>query len=139
MHTYTPNPHTYTILLAGLLLLLHIYITMKQIAVLLLFVGINTNLRAQKILKATLVFKGIQNKEGSWQLCFVDKKNTAYCFNTQRSNTIPYVFYSTATEGSYKENEKIKGAWFLVSYTILRTNKIFEKIITHVEAITFPK
>ena len=114
---------------------------MKTIVVLLLFVGLNTNLGAQKILKVTLVFTGIQNVAGpqgsasSWQICFTDKKNTAYCFNTQRSNTAPYVFYSTAADGSLNENEKIKGTWFLVSYTNLLVGKTSVKIITKVEAI----
>lgn len=98
--------------------------------------SMNTNPAAQKTIKATLVFTGLQNKEGSWQLCFANKKNMAYCFNAKRSNTAPYVFYSTAPDGSLKENEKIKGTWFLVSYTILKVGKSKEKIITQVETET---
>ena len=95
----------------------------------------NTNPAGQKTIKAKLVFTGLQNVGGSWQLCFADKKNTAYCFNTQRSNTTPYVFYSTAAGGSLTENEKVKGSWFLVSYGILKVGGRTEKIITRVEAI----
>ena len=107
---------------------------MKQIVILLLIVCMNTNLEAQKITKATLVFKGLQNVASRWQICFADKKNSSYCFNVQWSNTTPYVFYSTAADGSLKENEKMKGGWFLVSYTISKTNKTNEKTITRVEA-----
>ena len=92
-----------------------------------------TNLVAQKTIKATLVFKGIENKDGGWQLCFVDKKNKAYQFNAQRSNTTPFVFYSTGADGSLKENEKVKGNWFLISYTISQAGKTAEKIITRAE------
>ena len=92
-----------------------------------------TNLVAQEIIKATLVFKGIQNTAGGWQLNFVNKKNKAYQFNAQRSNTTPFVFYNTGADGSLKENEKVKGNWFLISYTISQAGKTAEKIITHVE------
>lgn len=98
--------------------------------------GIHANLIAQKIIKAELVFKGIQNKENNWQLCFEDKKKKPYCFNAQRSNTEPYIFYSTSPDGSLKENEKVMDTWFLISYTILKTDKTTEKIITQVKAIT---
>jgi len=105
----------------------------------LLLASIHANLLAQKIIKAELVFKGIQNKENSWQLCFEDRKGKSFCFNTQRSNTEPYVFYSTEADGSLKENEKVKEGWFLVSYTFFKTGNKTEKIITHVEIITGPK
>lgn len=90
---------------------------------------------AAKITKGELVFKGIQNTGGSWQLMFADKKNKAYQFNAKRSNTEPFVFYSTTVDGSLIENEKIKGSWFLVSYINSVVGKISVKIITKVEAI----
>jgi hypothetical protein len=113
---------------------------MKGLVVLaLLLMSMNNSPVTPKAAKATLVFKGLRNNEGSWQLWFADKKNSSYYFNAQRSNTEPYVFYSTAADGSLKENEKIRGSWFLVSYTILLVGKTAEKIITHVETITESK
>jgi hypothetical protein len=113
---------------------------MKGLVVLaLLLVSMNNSPVPPETIKATLVFKGLQNKEGRWQLWFADKKNSSYFFNAQRSNTEPYVFYSTATDGSLKENEKIKGGWFLVSYSILKVGKNTEKIINNVKEITGSK
>jgi hypothetical protein len=109
---------------------------MKQILfVLLIFVVAGANLFAKKVTKAELVFKGMKNTTGNWELNFADKKNKSYQFNAQRSNTEPYVFYSTAADGSLNENEKIKGSWFLVSYTNLLVSKTSIKIITRVEAV----
>ena len=94
---------------------------------------------AQKISKVELVFKGIQHVSNGGQLCFADSKNKIYLFNAQRSNTSPYVLYSTASDGSLNENEKIKGTRFLVSYTILKADKTTEKIITQVKLIAASK
>ena len=96
----------------------------------------NINLSAQQTIKARLIFKGIQNTAGGWQLNFDNKKKQSYRFNAQRSNTTPYVFYSTGVDGSLKENEKVRGSWFFISYTISKSGKPAEKIITHVEITT---
>ena len=102
----------------------------------LLIIGVaGINLFAKKVTKAELIFMGLQNTGGTWQLEFADKKNKAYQFNAKRSNTEPFVFFSTAADGSLNENEKIKGTWFLVSYTNLLVGKTSVKIITKVEAI----
>jgi hypothetical protein len=110
---------------------------MKGLVVLalLLFSGVNNNQMDKKITKLTLVFNGIQNKEGSWKLWFENKKDSSYYFNAKRSNTEPYVFYTTAADGSLKENEKIKGSWFVVSYSILKVGNVIEKIIARVESL----
>jgi hypothetical protein len=105
----------------------------------LLLAAFSFALQAQKILKAELIFTGLQNKENTWELCFKDRKKKSYCFNAQRSYTEPYIFYSTSTDGSLKENEKVKGSWFLVSYTILQNTKSPEKILTQVKLITESK
>ena len=91
---------------------------------------VNNSMVADHPVKAILVFRGLKNLNGKYQLWFQDKKNKSYYFNPQRSNTEPYVFFSTSADGSLKENEKIRGSWFFVSYTQLNPNKTVEKIIT---------
>lgn len=92
--------------------------------------------KAQKIMKAELIFKEVKNVSGEWLLCFADRKAQGYIFSVSRSNTAPYIFYSTSPDGSLKENEKVKDTWFLVSYTVLKTDKTSEKIITQVKLLT---
>lgn len=109
----------------------------KSILVLaLLLITFSNGARAQKIIKAELVFKGIINTSGEWQLSFADRKSQEYFFSISHSNTAPYIFCSTAADGSLKENEKIKDTWFLISYMVLKTDKTNEKIITQVKLIT---
>ena len=121
------------------LLTRHLYIAMKQMIVLaLMLIGVAADLKAQKILKATLAFKGVQYEEGAWQLCFTDRKAEAWCFDAKHSETAPYVFYSTGADGSLKENEKVKNMWFLVSYAVLTNGKTKEKIITSLNASPNP-
>lgn len=84
-------------------------------------------------LKVVVVFKGLKKLNGNYQLWFQDKKNKSYYFNPQRSNTAPYVFFSTGAEGSLKENEKLRGSWFLVTYSIMKTGISTEKIISRLE------
>lgn len=107
--------------------------------IVLLFATMNREVPVQKIIKAELVFKGIKNVSGEWQLLFTDRKYNGYVFSVPRSNTSPYIFYSTDADGSLKENEKVKGAWFLISYTTIKTDKTAEKIITQVKAIDASK
>ncbi len=75
-----------------------------MLAIALLLITMNVDVRAQKIIKAELVFKGIQNVSGNLQLWFTDRKNKAYLFNPQHSNTAPYIFYST--EGGWQFKDK---------------------------------
>jgi hypothetical protein len=89
---------------------------------------------AQKIIKATLVFIGLKKEGGNWKLCFANKNDSIFLFNAQQSNTTPYVFYNTAADKSLKENEKIKGSWFVISYLIYETGKKQQKIITRIDA-----
>jgi len=112
---------------------------MILVLVMLILVATGSEAVAQKVYKANLVFKGIENTNGGWQLKFADKKNKTYFFNTHRSNTEPYIFYSRAEDGGLKVNEKIKNNWFSVSYFILKTGIKEERIITKVETITEPK
>ena len=69
-------------------------------------ITLNNDAPAQKIIKAELVFKGIKNVLGEWQLWFADRKYKGYVFSVPRSNTAPYIFYTTEPDGSLKENEK---------------------------------
>jgi hypothetical protein len=94
---------------------------------------------AQKQRKATLVFTGVQREQSAWQLCFQDRWNKRWCFNAQRSRTDPYVFFRTNGDGSLKENDKVKGSWFLVSYAMVRDRKQIERIITAVEISSQPR
>lgn len=107
----------------------------KLLFVLLIFLVTGYHAAAEKITKAELVFKGIQNTGGNWQLCFEDKKGKPVCFNATRSNTEPYILYTTATDGSLRENEKVKGLWFLVSYTVWVNGKLPEKIVTKLDLV----
>lgn len=91
---------------------------------------------AQKIMKAELTFKGIKNISGEWQLWFTDRKYKGYIFSVPRSNTAPYIFYSTGPHGNLKENEKVRGSWFIISYTTLQTGKTTKKIIIKTESAT---
>lgn len=108
---------------------------MKQLLFLLLLMGLSVSLKSQKIIKVELVFKTVQVKEGKCTLEFTDHKNKAYSFNAQRSNTAPYIFYSTSGDGSVRENEKIKGVWFLISYTFFQAGKARENMLLAIEEI----
>ena len=108
---------------------------MKQVFLLLLLMNISATLTSQKIIKVELVFKGVVIKEHGYSLEFADKSGRKYGFNAQRSNTAPYVFYNTAPDGGIKENERIKGIWFLLGYIILKAEKVSEKIIITIEEL----
>ena len=97
--------------------------------------NISATLTSQKIIKAELVFKGVIIKENTYSLEFADKSGKKYGFNAQRSNTTPYVFYNTEPDGGIKENERIKGIWFLLGYIILKAEKVSEKIIITIEEL----
>ncbi len=101
----------------------------------LLLITLNNDAPAQKIIKAELLFKGIKNVSGQWQLCFTDRKYKGYLFSVPRSNTAPYIFYSTGPDGSLKENEKVKGSRFMVSFASLQDGKTVSNIIVHVEVV----
>ena len=103
---------------------------------LLIFVIADSNLFAAKLTKHLLVFKGMQNAGGISKLVFADKKNKIYLFRAKGSHTEPFVFFSTAVDGSLNENQKIMGKWFWVSYRNLRVGQFPEKIIIEVTAIT---
>ncbi len=107
----------------------------RLLFILLIFLVTGYHAAAEKVTKAALVYKGIQNIGGHWQLCFEDKKAKHICFNAPRSNTEPYILYTTAADGSLKENEKVKGLWFWVSYTVWVHGKEAEKIITKLEIV----
>ena len=104
------------------------------VAFVLMSAAIDIKLLTVETIKAELVFKGIQNSAGRWQLIFDDRKRKTYQFNAKRSNTEPFVFYTTGVDGSLNENEKIKGSWFLVSYN-MASGRNNENLITKVEAM----
>jgi len=109
---------------------------MKRVVFLafLAFAFASNSMVADKPIKAILVFKGLKNINGKYQLWFQDKKNRPYYFNPQRSVTEPYVFFSTAADGSLKENEKIRGSWFEVTYSIVKNGAATENLITTLDA-----
>lgn len=101
-----------------------------------IFFAITGSITAKEnIIKIGLVFKGIENTGTGWQLKFADKTDKIYLFNAQRSNTVPYIFYSKAKDGSMLVNEKIKDNWFLVSYVVFIYGKHTEKVIMKIEAV----
>ena len=108
---------------------------MKLVLILALFSFLDAGIKpvAENIIRMKLAFKGIENTGGTPELVFLDKKNKPLRFNAQHSKTAPYVFYSKAEDGSLVENEKIKGSWFMVSYTIFGTGREAEKVIVKVE------
>lgn len=93
------------------------------------------SINAQQVQKRELLYKGLQNKTNTWQLVFEDKKKKTWYFNVQHSNTVPYIFYTTDVDGSLKENEKINGSWFWISYTMLQIGNVAEKMIVKTEAV----
>ena len=111
----------------------------KLLFVLLLFLAFGHHAAAEKVTKAALVYKGIQNIGGNWQLCFEDKKGKSICFKATRSNTEPYILYTTAADGSLRENDKVKGLWFWVSYMVWVNGKVAEKVITELKEIVTKK
>ncbi|MBP6432928.1 MAG: hypothetical protein KA319_14290 [Ferruginibacter sp.] len=108
---------------------------MKPILLFLLCIVLLGNIAAQQLQKKELLYKGLQNKANHWELVFEDKKKKPWYFNVQHSNTAPYIFYTTDVDGSLKENEKIKGSWFWISYTVLEVGKVAEKMIVRAEAV----
>ncbi len=112
---------------------------MKPILFFLLCIVLQGSTTAQQVQKKELLYKGIQNKENNWELVFEDKKKKPWYFNLQHSNTAPYIFYTTDVDGSLKENEKIKGSWFWISYTAYVPGKNSEKVILKVAPISVSK
>lgn len=108
---------------------------MKPILFFLLCIVLQGNVAAQQLQKKELMYKGLQNKANNWELVFEDKKKKPWYFNVQHSNTTPYIFFTTDADGTLKENEKIKGSWFWISYTTLEVGKVAEKMIVKAEAI----
>ena len=96
------------------------------------FVIAASSLFGAKITKQFLVYKGIQNSGGIWELVFADKRNKVHLFDAKSSNTFPYVFFSTAADGSLSENEKVRGSWFWVRNDQVMVGKILVKRITNV-------